>query len=121
MTLPAGYSLPKETSSLYLVSLDELSENRLPPVNHLGRPMDEPEMLWWQDHVDLLPKVLAQLTVKRQALINAVFFRDVSIRAYAREMQRDESSVREQLGRTLKVLRRLLEAELLNATCEEEE
>jgi len=74
--------------------------------------MDEPEMLWWQDHVDLLPKVLGQLSVERQGLINAVYFRGVSIRQYAKQVGRHHSSVEEQLGRTLKVLRRLLESEL---------
>jgi predicted transcriptional regulator len=110
--------LSKETSSLFLLSLDELIANRphlLPSVDIEGYSQPHREELWWQQYVSLLPVVLPKLTVERQALINALFFRGLSLRAYARETDRAYTSVHEQLQRTLKTLRKLLEQEIETA------
>ena len=102
-------------SSRFPLSLDWLAETRpdlLPAVEIDGYPaVGRHEESGWDEMADLLPVVMSRLTVERQELVNAIYFQRMSIRAYARAQGVHPSSVKRQLDRTTRTLRRLIEDE----------
>lgn len=102
-------------SSQFPLSLDWLIANRpdlLPSVELDGYPgVDRHEEPGWAQELEALPAAIKRLSPDRQELIVALFFKGMSLRAYARQTGRAYTSVHEQRERTLKTLRKYIEDE----------